>query len=161
MALSKITNDGVAASGLPADSVVQVVTATTETEVDLTSSTSLADTGESISITPTSSSNKVLIRMAVHFICSGNASGGRFGIYRSIDGGSDTEIEVQKIDYANYFRPGGTGTMQFRNYSIIEFLDSPATTSSIEYKLYGDQHSGSFRINNGGTTYFSATEVAQ
>ena len=90
-----------------------------------TSSSSYVDAGLSASITPTSSSNKILVNMAL-------------GVY---GGATDTlRVNAQvlrgstQVWYTRdlYFRSGST----FKGVqSAIQFIDSPATTSSTTYKL--------------------------
>ena len=90
-----------------------------------TSSSSYIDAGLSASITPLSSSSKILVNMAL-------------GVY---GGASDTlRVNAQvlrgstQVWYTRdlYFRSGST----FKAVqSAIQFLDSPATTSSTTYKL--------------------------
>ena len=68
---------------LPAGSVLQVVQATTSTEVS-TTSTSYVSAGLSASITPTSSSNKILILVEIIADHRNQAShtGGDFTVYK-------------------------------------------------------------------------------
>jgi hypothetical protein len=90
-----------------------------------TSSSSYVDAGLSASITPSSTSSKILVTMAL-------------GVY----GGSSDTLRVNaqvlrgstQVWYTRdlYFRSGST----FKAVqSAIQFIDSPATTSSTTYKL--------------------------
>lgn len=117
---------GVPASGMPAGSVIQTVTATYKTYTSRTSST-YADTGLTASITPTSASSKILVLVSLN------------GIGKQ---GSDTAVglklfrgstELTLIDDS----VGGqiASTTVFVGSSCINFLDSPATTSSTAYKV--------------------------
>ena len=61
MSLTQIIGDGLATSGLPTGTVLQVVS-TAKTDTFESTSTSFTDvTGLSVAITPSSSSNKILV----------------------------------------------------------------------------------------------------
>tara|TARA_R100001510_G_scaffold11802_1_gene9031 strand:- start:706 stop:1263 length:558 start_codon:yes stop_codon:yes gene_type:complete len=121
-----ITNSGTA-NGF--GKIGQVVQATTSSEVTNTSA-SYADTGLSASITPTSTSSKVLV------LCSVSANMGTGGdIYMSsffnILRGS-----TQITEYGNRVRSGAGGTSDESGASIsLQYLDSPSTTSATTYKV--------------------------
>ena len=92
-----------------------------------TNSTSFSDMGLSVTITPTSSSNKVLITFAIHLsrashVAKINLLRGSTAIAQP-DSASVTGTVLQWIE---------GGSMQYVNY---EFLDSPSTTSATTYKL--------------------------
>lgn len=146
---------------MAAGHVVQVVQGKAENDITV-SSLSLTDTGISLSITPSSSSSNVLVRFDVHTLLNGNAGGLSYAIYRSVGGGADTLVESYPQDYALYNRPAGSGTMQIRMMAPITKLDSPASTSSVTYKLYARYHTISTNhINSGGSTYITLQEIAQ
>jgi hypothetical protein len=124
-------------AALPAGSVLQVVQGTT-TANTLTSSTTFVTTGLAASITPSSSTSKILIT------CSGGEfdinSGGQqvYGtIYRNstnLGGGTATAFtDVFTATYRSIFPV------------CVQYLDSPATTSSTTYTLY-------FYSGGGGNT---------
>ena len=128
MAISRIGD-----AGLPAGAVLQVVQ-TTKTDTFSTTSTSFTDiTGMTVNITPSSTSNKVLV--LVHCPITMGDAGGGFTLLRGSteifrgDASSSrqrfTATGMYGIDESQY--SGGTGT------SI--FLDSPSSTSSLTYKL--------------------------
>ena len=103
-----------------------------------TSSSSYVDAGLSASITPSSSSSKILVNMAL-------------GVY---GGTSDTlRVNAQvlrgstQVWYTRdlYFRSGSAFKAA---QSAIQFIDSPATTSSTTYKLQVKCESSS-----GGSTF--------
>lgn len=70
MALSKITNDGVATSGLPAGSVLQVVKTELASTTQLTSSGALSELSTSLrlSITPTASNSILYFEFYAPFV---------------------------------------------------------------------------------------------
>ena len=138
------TITGVSAGGLPdgiitADDlasgvggkVLQVVQ-TTYSSTSTTTSTSYVDTGHSATITPSSTTSKILV-MAVYSLGSGSTA---YATWSKVNRGA-TELIVQGA-YA-----GGN------NYGImptsIVYLDSPSTTSATTYKTQ-------FRTDNGSGT---------
>ena len=119
-------------------SVVQTKS-TTKTDTFSTTSTSFTDvTGLSVSITPNSSSNKILITGLVCYGGSdGEAYGYTFNLSRVISG-SETDICIH--DAASNRTRATFGTQGFNNgdatkMDSINFLDSPSTTSQITYKV--------------------------
>ena len=119
-------------------SVVQTKS-TTKTDTFSTTSTSFTDvTGLSVSITPSSSSNKILITGLVCYGGSdGEAYGYTFNLARVISG-SETDICI--ADAASNRTRATLGTQGFNNgdatkMDSINFLDSPSTGSQITYKV--------------------------
>ena len=113
-----------AASG---SQIVQIVQSTYTTETNSSSST-YADTGLTATITPTSSSNKILV-LLTHSACrKANSTNDTFMAMKLVRSGTDI---AQVTDYA------GASTdhkeLYFGNISY-SYLDSPATTSSRTYK---------------------------
>ena len=129
----KTTNNGVYIPG----HVIQVVTSTTSTEASATT-TSYVDTGLSASITPASTSSKilVLVNQAVYsFATTFNAIGG----VRLMRG--STAILSPFADGTGPLEPylevtNSTGIYNSLRHPIT-FLDSPSTTSATTYKTQG------------------------
>jgi hypothetical protein len=114
--------------------VLQVVEAEFSTQTDI-SSTSYADSGLSVSITPTSSSSKILVITNVHCFINGT---GFIGL--NIVRGSTQIAEASKaVSFAD-----NTGNM-----SVLTKLDSPSTASATTYKVQMkiSTASGTLRIN--------------
>jgi len=136
--------------------VVQVVQSTYATETSSTSS-SFADTGLTLNITPSSSSNKVLCIVSLGSSGVINSSGadarGRFKIVR---GSTDVHlVDVRSYDYGN------SGSIQFTP-GCITFLDSPATTSATTYKLQQAGINGTVRVCEGNRVIaMQLLEIAQ
>ena len=154
MAIVKPNNNTMSAiTGLPAGvggkvlQVVQVTKQDTQT-FNLTTGTLSDITGMSSAITPSSSSNKVLVMFTVHIgqIVGGSAMG-----YVNIDRGGSNIF----IGNASDSRTRGTSNVgiDMNSYYTLKianqtYLDSPATTSSITYKLRaGGYSSRTFHIN--------------
>ena len=125
-------------SNLPAGSVLQVLS-TTKTNSFSTSSTSFTDvTGLSVSITPSSTSNKILIFIS----CSMSASQDDRVLPLQLVRDS-TAIGLADQSGSSKIRTSG-GAMTAQNVSDLfaetmnisfQYLDSPSTTSSTTYKL--------------------------
>jgi len=133
--------------------VLQVVQATYSTLASTTSST-LSATGLTVSITPQSTTSKILVLVSVP--CgktSASASNiGQLAIYRA--GSSIFSIS----DYIGY-----TGSSVGNYFSVSSaYLDSPSTTSSTAYAVYFASTNGTsqFQINannTGGNTSSTIT----
>lgn len=110
-----------------------------------TSSLTLVDvTSASLSITPTSSSNKVLV-MFSYDAQHGNISATNVDYYASVIRDSTDISGTDVIRISSYSGGGNDAIRVWLNYTTI---DSPATTSSVTYKL---QHRGT----DASTTYSS------
>ena len=121
---------------LPAGSVVQVVNNFITTDVNTTSG-SFVSTGLSASITPASTSNKVLAIASSPswYISADNAYA---TIYRDSTNLATGTANALMMVYADArYAP-----------STMQVLDTPASTSSLTYTVY-------FRSANGGTSYIS------
>tara|TARA_B100000519_G_scaffold196297_1_gene202457 strand:+ start:478 stop:972 length:495 start_codon:yes stop_codon:yes gene_type:complete len=141
--------------------VIQVVQGTYASFTNTTSS-SFVDVGLSAAITPVSSSNKILVKVAAHGIAQNGAT-------------AKTELALLRgstiIQYA--LRPVYSATSGSGEYitgsCAIEFLDSPSTTSATTYKLqfrtrdggdstrFNDYHTGDER----STSTITLMEIAQ
>ena len=140
-----------------------------KTDAFSTSSTSYVDiTGLSVNITPSSSSNKVLVDFV---IACGNNTGtqNRFELVRQV-GGSDTAINPTEMSSSTamfYVSESSTGYM--RAQCVYRFLDSPNTTSQVNYRLRTLMYSASYvqyvnrahyNTNTTGSSVITVMEVA-
>ena len=93
-------------------------------------------------ITPTSSSNKILVMATLTAGNSNNVGeGAAFKVMRSVNGGSYTETVAygDAVGGANRGSVGGfydNNTIYTTDCRSIQFLDTPNTTSPVDYKLY-------------------------
>ena len=154
-------------SAMSSGSIIQVVS-TTKTDAFSTTSTSYTDvTGLSLNITPSSSSNKVLVDFVI--ACGNNASTqNRFQLVRQVSS-SDTVINASAMDSSTaMFAVEAEGNLN--NYNrvqvIYRFLDSPNTTSQVNYRLRTLMYSSSYTqyVNRAGystNTIGSSTLTAQ
>jgi hypothetical protein len=147
-----------------AGTVLQVLS-TSKLDAFTTTSTSAIDvTGLSVSITPTSSSSKILILAQVF---GGGAAG--TALYVNLVRNS-TNLSISTVSSASLNSTVGAfvGSSTVYTTSPIMFLDSPATTSSTTYKIQIFGSDGSqIAINRrsadavvGGTSSITVMEVA-
>jgi hypothetical protein len=114
-------------SNLPAGSVLQVVQGLASAQVLSTSST-FADTGLTATITPSSASNKILVLVTAD------------GVYASGTTNVIATFQIVKNGSALYVF-GSAGNSATPTLTIVtgscsvNYLDSPATTSALTYKL--------------------------
>ena len=137
-----LTSDGTDVAWAAASSsgkMLQVVSATSTTQTD-TTSTSYADcTGITAAITPAATGSKVLVLISVNVTATGSDAVGEFKIVRTI-GASATDLfvfsQVNHLEHenANHF---------------LQQLDSPSTTSAATYKLqfFRTDQSGTLTVN--------------
>jgi hypothetical protein len=149
----------IAAARLPAGSVVQVVSTTKTNAFSTAGSTgTFVDiTGLSVSITPSSASNKILI--IAHSTVAAASGGNRAGFRIVRD---STAICVGD---ANGSRTRSTigGQQSAANSEqdavAFNFLDSPNTTSAITYKIQLCGENGStYYVNEGGNASTTADQ---
>jgi len=138
-------------SGTPA--VVQLKS-TTKTDTFSSSSDSLVDvTGLSVSITPTSASNNVLVTTS--FLAQSSSTTGEMMGFTITDNSNNILINASSpgsrmpaiFGSPLYSAPGSTGSGA--RTITFSFLHSPATTSAFTYKVRG-RHSNS---GGGGGTF--------
>jgi len=174
MALSKIDaanflNGTIPNSNLAAGRVLQVVQTFKSDAFSSTANGFFDITGLSVAITPSSSSNKVLIISDVAIGSSDLYSFNHgFKVLRgSTDVGISTAGSTNYSGGINMYLSGGQyphifGTAKF-------FLDSPSTTSATTYKIQGTKNnaSGTFYVNRkgadttvGGASSITVMEVA-
>ena len=126
---------------------------TVKTDSFTTTSSSYVDiTGFSVSITPTSTSSKILVMVTIGALANSGASGSIVNLVRgtttivsnSAGGATDT--------YDAWLVSGGqtyTNNNRFHRAGVINYLDSPASTSALTYKCQLRTVSGS------STAYFN------
>lgn len=154
-----------AKAALPTGCILQVVNTVFSSSV-ATTNTTLTDSGISASITPLSSSNKVLVMISVPLLRQqGGASGSNSGAGIAICNVSGTVLYAPQSDGGGsldiWSETQGSTVMG----AVInkQFLHSPATTSSYTYKIYFNQRNGgTVTLNWSSSTYVSITllEVA-
>tara|TARA_R110002153_G_scaffold128383_2_gene276324 strand:+ start:711 stop:1211 length:501 start_codon:yes stop_codon:yes gene_type:complete len=164
MALTKLNSASVI-DRLPTGSVIQTVHQGADASGNLVSTTaSNFSTAFQASITPTSSSNKILciVSCSISDTRDGDQLGVGHRIVRQIASGGDTQISSAKTAYSNteylnlhlrYISHPSTAEMvQEQSFNI---LDSPNTTSVCNYKI---QHKAGTNCTTGGA-YFTLMEI--
>lgn len=116
---AEIKSDG---TFYPAGGIVQVQQTVISGRQQLTVNTETDITGASVSITPKSSTSKIMVFSTIPSISSNNATI-RLALYR------DNAV----VNLLGYYSSNTTGWVPL-NISF-QYLDSPSTTSSITYKI--------------------------
>ena len=138
-----------------AGKILQVVSGTT-TSGTSTTSTSWVDTGLTATITPASSSNKILVFGAGQIGHYRDYSGQGMGIrmVRTVSS-SDTEVYSGNGDEFMSFDNGQLVATRDRGSWATMISDSPSTTSACAYKVQVLVYTS----NNGGTAYFNSHDA--
>jgi hypothetical protein len=141
-----LQDDAITSGKLPAGTILQVVQ-TVKSDTFATTSTTFTDlTGLSVAITPSSSSNKVLIHVSINF-------GGSENLYfhaKLLRGSTDIGIgdagESSQTRATIPLISDGNNLSDEKTYnSATSFLDSPSTTSATTYKIQVASYSGDTR----------------
>jgi len=140
--------DGTIATTATAGKILQVVQTVKRSKQTIQSQTLTDITGLSVTITPSSSSNKILINYSVMIY---GGSGGAYYTVRIVRG-SDNTIFIGDENSSATNQSRGTFGHLLSSYARAEsvninFLDSPNTTSATTYKLQGHTpYSSSYSI---------------
>ena len=128
----------VQSAAMPTGSVIQTVQATTNSATSTSGATFVA-TNLAVSITPSSSSSKILVFGQIFVVGSVSQSQPTITLYR---GASNL---LGNYGFGDFYSNSGGYSESISAFSLI---DSPSTTSSTTYTIYGRNPSGS------GTAYF-------
>ena len=153
--------DGTTQSSAAGGKILQVKTFQKTDSATYTPDSQLVfkDTGMTLSITPSSSSNKILVSFMLFGGFGGNASSHYFRIKRAISGGSTSYITA--ADQGNRTGTLFIGAMGNSESSgdrptistMSDYLDSPSTTSEIYYTVQHTSHgSQAFYLNRSSDT---------
>jgi hypothetical protein len=128
------------------------VVSSTHTNDFTTSSTSFVDTGFDITITPTSTSSRILVTFDIGCVYASTSGNGNVcTIYRDdttdLQGGADLG-HFSRVDASNLFVP-----------IYLQQLDSPNTTSAVKYTLYTRSRGGSEVQSPYNTSYSVAVAM--
>ena len=116
--------------------VLQVVQGSYSTTVSSSDTASFTDTGLSASITPSSSSSKILVFVVIPTSASTTYyNGAQFALIRA---------STSVFSLANTDRMTVSGLSYANVNTTMQYLDSPSTTSSTTYKV-------SFKVISGGS----------
>jgi hypothetical protein len=127
--------DGVQASDMPAGSVIQVVQTVSYATESTTTSAFTEISSLTTSITPKFDTSKILVRVFINFSCQSN-SYPAFDLYRdttaiSRPSASGTGVKTSFGTFAPVADNPALRMIQAQH----EFLDSPATASSVSYSV--------------------------
>tara|TARA_R100001510_G_scaffold47254_1_gene44490 strand:+ start:4025 stop:4873 length:849 start_codon:yes stop_codon:yes gene_type:complete len=144
----------------PAGHIIQTVKSSISDVSNSTTTTTPAEINSvyRVAITPTSTSSTILWMMNAH-LNVGPATFGSFAVYRSINGGAYTSINVDNGREA--FRQRGAETDQ--RQTTIMYYDTPSTTNEVIYTPYWFRHSGGstfYTNDNGMGSFCMAFEIA-
>ena len=139
--------------------VLQVVQAVKTDKFTTTSTTFTDVTGLSVSITPSSSSNKILVQAVVNGASSSASSTSRniIGLFKD-----STQIALGDADGSRTQSSADLSTRSLSDNIILSgtiiFLDSPSTTSSITYAIKTITPLGAINVIN--STYADADSTS-
>jgi len=148
-------------AALPAGSVLQVKQAVTDATWSTTSSTLTDVTGMSVSITPSATSSKILVIVDAHI--GYDVYAGVFHLLRDTTkiyagAGGLTRCGL----FSNFYAAGSSPI--YSTYALLpltaNYLDSPATTSSLTYKLQGSSYTNT-RITYLNRTHGNINEASR
>lgn len=147
--LGIVSSAGISTTKLGTGAVLQVVTATDQTQRSTTSGTFVTGSNTlSVSITPSSASNKIFV---ISSFDGGSSSQAFYTIYR---GASNLATNAFAELYAG-------GSTQIQATISMAILDSPSTTSSTTYQVYFRAASGTGYVNtNNNFGQITAFEIA-
>jgi len=155
MAIITLNNNSLSSvTSLPAaistGKVLQVQTSN-RTSVLTTNNTSFVDSGFSVTITPSSTSNKILILTQIAAFNDTTATSMYYSIYRGT-----TNLGDSSTGFVRTYNGGSNlGSSVVANY-----LDSPSTTSATEYSVYVKVAAGIGYISiNDATSTITAMEI--
>ena len=155
MALILSGDTGVPASGMPTGSVIQVVNATYSTETN-TSSSTYADSGLTVTITPQFATSKIFVQVN---LCGCLKDTGNTGLDSRLVRNSTTLFVMSR----GAAETGNTTKNDVGSVSTA-YLDSPATTSATIYKVQIASTSNTTQgriCQNGATSTITAIEIKQ
>ena len=158
MALIKLNNQSLTAvtslpAAIPTGKVLQIQSARFTGSNTSVTTNSLSATEITDQITPSATDSKVLVMVNVSLAQYENSGSGlkyQAGIYRQINGGGYSLVYAgQSNSYGGYGDSlGGTAERSSSFPTSLTFVDSPSTTSAVDYKLYIGLNVSSGQGNN-------------
>jgi len=152
----------IAAARLPAGCVLQVLQTTTDTQQSTTSTSYVDVSGLSVTITPSSASNKVLVRYRINVSTATHNNMGAFQILRGSTAVGNGAVAGRRACHSAF--RGQFSDANPHETTSGEFLDSPGTTSATTYKIqYVADHSTIFvnRDQSNGASNNYPTPLSQ
>ena len=159
MAIIKPNNNTISAitalpAAIPTGKVLQVVTTAQSTEQS-SSSTSFISCNTSVDITPSSTSNKILITVSGTGRQNNDGDTSIYTIFRD-----STNLQANANE--GFSQLSTIGATRHKGAISINFLDTPSSTSEITYSLYMRSVSGGTVRSSlaGSTTTITVYEIA-
>jgi len=136
--------------GITTGKVLQIVNAT-KTDTFTTTSTSYVDiTGLSASITPSSTSSKILVSVC---ISTSNSVANWWNHFIVLRGSTTLDIGDSSSNRSSVCMSAAVASYEHTQTKAIELLDSPSTTSSTTYKVQMKVQGQTGTINRCGIDY--------
>jgi hypothetical protein len=140
-----VASRGITKGSMPAGCVLQVVqTVLSSTASYAPNGTEQQVTGLACSITPSSSTSKILIMLNINYSSGGTTYGGYFKRSGTVIGVGDAGASQQRVGLGMALVTDGNQVNSF----FYQYLDSPATTSSVAYTFWlNNDNTGTCFIN--------------
>ena len=138
--------------------IIQVISTIKTNEFSTTNDDAFNDiTGMTATITPTSTSSKVLVTACLVFNTTSNSN----VIFKLLRGSTSIGDSTVTTDSPLALGiSGGKYESSRGNPTAFQFLDSPSTTSATTYKVQEFHNAGTFRLNFlGGSSQFSGSST--
>ena len=148
-----LTTAGVPASAMPAGSVLQVVQDVLTTQIASNTGSTLVDIGLQVQLTPSAASNKFLVSGNVFMSSSYDNMSHALILQRSINGGSFSNVGIGTNGGISYgvtawWAISGADVSAGDGWQLtFEYLDSPSTASTVDYRIMARAYSGYMYIN--------------
>ena len=142
-----LASGAITTAGLPIGSILQVVSEIKTDKFTTSSTSATAITGLKATITPTSTSSKILVIANISSGNDANYYGNEFYLYYN-DGSTTSVISAATGDAAGG-RKRASGAYRAVNTSqtgstTIQYLHSPAKNTSIYYQIYASTESATY-----------------
>ena len=165
---ASLAANSVTASAMPVGSILQVKNFIKKDREDFTTSSSFAATGMSVTITPSSTSNKLLVMGNLEVGNSGNNSV-QFKLYRGtseITAANNTNVTNKSMVW-NYVRQQNNTEASYQDISVsLGYEHTPLDTNSHEFNLYVNSFNTTVYLNGrgydgdyGGTSSLTVMEI--
>ena len=165
---SSLAANSVTASAMPVGSILQAKNFIKKDRDDFATNGSFAATGMSVTITPSSTSNKLLVMANLEVGNSGNNSV-QFKLYRGtseITAANNTNVTNKSFGWS-YIRQQNNSEAQYQDVSVsLGYEHTPADTNSHEFNLYINSFNTTAYLNGrgyssdyGGTSSLTVMEI--
>tara|TARA_R100000664_G_C2657538_1_gene75271 strand:+ start:19 stop:534 length:516 start_codon:yes stop_codon:yes gene_type:complete len=145
VALTRVTGDGLAYSGMPTGSVLQVVQAVKGDDTNFESTSFTDISGVTVNITPKFSTSKVLVQVSISGEQADDTHVTHFRLMRGSTAIGVGDSAGNRTQGSFSIDSYGAGSLSIVS-AHFHYLDSPATTSQTTYKLQGLSSDGIFYV---------------